>query len=252
VGAGKGTNAGSRLPVALTPLPAGRSRLPSDFVKRNQRARILAAALAVFGEEGLAGTTVQDLIREAHVSRATFYGFFPDKEHCLLALCQETYELLSEEALAAIEQVEPWPHQVRAAVWSAIAALGSDPRLSRVALMEALAGGEPLAGWRAEATAELAAGLARGRRERPWGVRLPELLEPVMIGGALSLVGRRLGPGSGSDPEAELPRLAAELTEILLTPYLGASQARRVAASAPPRLLRRPGASQVGSEDELE
>jgi AcrR family transcriptional regulator len=248
VGAGKGTNAGNRLPVALAPLPAGRSRMPAGFVKRNQRERILAAALAVFGEEGFAGTTVQDLIREAHVSRATFYEFFPDKEHCLLALCQESYGLLREEGLAAVDPAEPWPRQVRAVVWSVVILLGSDPRLARVVTVEVLAGGERPAGWRAEAIAELGSGLSRGRAERSWGERLPELLEAVMVGGALSLVGRRLGRGSGADPE----RLAAELTEILLTPYLGAAQARRVAASAPPRLLRRPGASDVGGEDELE
>lgn len=50
------------------------------------RARIAAAAAALHGEVGVAGTTVADIARRAGVTRLTVYNHFPDLE-ALLPAC---------------------------------------------------------------------------------------------------------------------------------------------------------------------
>jgi AcrR family transcriptional regulator len=49
-------------------------------------ARILAATKEIFLTRGYAGTTIDEITREARVSRASFYTYFPSKRDALLAL----------------------------------------------------------------------------------------------------------------------------------------------------------------------
>ncbi|HEV7769115.1 MAG TPA: hypothetical protein VGO66_00450 [Solirubrobacterales bacterium] len=74
----------------------------------------------------------------------------------------------------------------------------------------------------------LAAELGAGRRHRQLAVDLPELTEEALIGGVAEIVAERLRAGEG----ATLPDLASELIELVLTPYLGAEEAKRVASEA--------------------
>ncbi|WP_201742090.1 TetR/AcrR family transcriptional regulator [Mangrovicoccus ximenensis] len=68
-------------PKEGTPRTAGRDgrrRTPEQI--RAARARILSAATAVFTRNGFHGATVDDIVREARVSKPTFYRHFPAKE----------------------------------------------------------------------------------------------------------------------------------------------------------------------------
>jgi hypothetical protein len=67
--------------------------------------------------------------------------------------------------------------------------------------------------------------LLPGRAMRPEGERLPEITERAMIGGLAMLIAQRLDLGRA----AELPALAPEAIQFVLTPYLGTEEARRVA-----------------------
>jgi hypothetical protein len=67
--------------------------------------------------------------------------------------------------------------------------------------------------------------LRTGREERPQAADLPDLLEPVLIGGMAGLVTGVLL----AEEHERLPAMETELVEILLTPYLGRDEARRVA-----------------------
>lgn len=76
----------------------------------------------------------------------------------------------------------------------------------------------------------LAAELAAGRRYRQIGADLPELTEEALIGGFAEIVAERLRAGD----EAALPALAGELAELVLTPYMGAEEAKRIALEQRP------------------
>jgi hypothetical protein len=69
--------------------------------------------------------------------------------------------------------------------------------------------------------------LRPGRAERPEGKRLPEIVEKSMVGGLAMLIAQRVDTGRAT----ELPALAAEAIQFVLTPYLGGEEAMRVAAS---------------------
>jgi AcrR family transcriptional regulator len=219
----KGGGDGFTLPPALAKLPPGRNRLPREFIEQNQRNRILLAGVSVFGRKGLAGATVQDLTREALVSRATFYKYFSDKAACLRAVHSEVFAWLEEEVRAAASAAPDWPGAVRAVSARVIQLLADDPRLARLCAIESHLAGPEVQARYDEAMAELAAALGRGRSERPWGEELPQSFEPLLIAGAVTLTARTVT----YRPRSAVKALAGELPEILLIPYLGVEDARR-------------------------
>jgi AcrR family transcriptional regulator len=215
---------GRPLPLGLSRLPAGHHGLASEVVRDSQRRRILVAALELFGRRGLLATSVQDLVREAHVSRGTFYGLFADKEACFLRLYEESVAWLRAEASAAAGEEKDWGGAACAAVERTIELLGGDERLARICTNEVLLGGEAITAGQDLVIARVGAELGRGRRERAWGPQLPKVLEQVLAAGVIVTLGRRLVPEGGIDPAV----LAAEISEILLGPYLGSTDAREI------------------------
>src|SRR3954468_2751065 len=60
-----------------------------EATKAANRAAILDAARAVFGEVGYGAASVRDIIRRADLAAGTFYNHFPDKESIFRALVDE-------------------------------------------------------------------------------------------------------------------------------------------------------------------
>jgi AcrR family transcriptional regulator len=202
-------------PYVFGKLPPGPHRLPRELVRENQRHRILLAALDVFSERGFAEATVKDLIRAAHVSRATFYGIFPDKEACAAALYEKISAELRRSAAAAAGEAGGWSAQLRAAVRRTIEMLAEDPRLAAICAVEVPAAAPQVRALHDRTVDELSAALRMGRDETPRGEELPEILEPALVRGAIYLVGRSIARGQGPDAQ----HLIAELPELLLMPY---------------------------------
>jgi AcrR family transcriptional regulator len=55
-----------------------------EMQKENRRKEILRAAMDLFSKKGFDLTTVEDITRQAHIAKGTFYNFFPKKEDVLL------------------------------------------------------------------------------------------------------------------------------------------------------------------------
>jgi AcrR family transcriptional regulator len=70
----------------LVQLPPGRHGLPRDFVERNQRERLIVGAVEAIAEVGVEKVIVADIVRNAQVSRRTFYEHFANKEECIEAV----------------------------------------------------------------------------------------------------------------------------------------------------------------------
>jgi AcrR family transcriptional regulator len=66
--------------------PAGRR----ERTKAANRAAILEAALAVFGELGYDAAGVRDIVRRTGLASGTFYNYFPDKAAVLRAVVEAT------------------------------------------------------------------------------------------------------------------------------------------------------------------
>jgi len=52
------------------------------------REKLFRAALKLFGEKGVAETTVEDITNAADVGKGTFFNYFPSKDHILIAFSE--------------------------------------------------------------------------------------------------------------------------------------------------------------------
>jgi AcrR family transcriptional regulator len=100
---------------SIQPIDVGtfrsRKRLPNRRERRcaETRERIVAAALQLFSERGVAATTVEDITNAADVGKGTFFNYFPSKEHILAHLCQMQMGKIREfvsQALHSSESME--------------------------------------------------------------------------------------------------------------------------------------------------
>ncbi|WP_010457989.1 TetR/AcrR family transcriptional regulator [Acidovorax radicis] len=116
---------------------------PGAAVGAEHRARLLEGMARAVAAKGYADTTIADIVREASVSRRTFYENFADKAECLTAL----YESASGNALAvlrgAIDRQSDWQAQLEQALSAYFGALACNPVLLRTLFIEILGLGMP-------------------------------------------------------------------------------------------------------------
>ena len=102
------------------------------------RHRLLEGMARAVAAKGYAETTIADIVREAAVSRRTFYEHFATKAECLIAL----YEAASRGALNvlrdAIDAERDWDEQVEAAMAAYFGCLAQNPVLVRTLFIEIL------------------------------------------------------------------------------------------------------------------
>jgi hypothetical protein len=118
-----------------------------------------------------------------------------------------------------------WPAQVAAGIRAAFAWAAAEPLEAQLLTNDALAGGSTGFERYERMIAYVAELLAPGREQAGHGERLPEITERAMASGVAMLVAQRLSLAR----EAELPAIAGEAIQFVLTPYLGSAEARRVA-----------------------
>lgn len=150
------------------------------------RARLLEGMARAVASKGYADTTIADIVREASVSRRTFYENFADKAECLIAL----YEAASGNAIAvlraAIDPHSEWQTQVEQAMDAYFGVLARNPVLLRTLFIEILGLGTPGLAARRRANQQLADLMLDVVNHRP-GARLRKIpLQPAM---AMAVVG---------------------------------------------------------------
>jgi hypothetical protein len=118
-----------------------------------------------------------------------------------------------------------WSDRVAAGIRAALAYAAADPGAAQVLTNEAMAEGPAGFARYDRMIDHFAEALRPGRAARPEGGELPEITEKTMVGGVAMLIAQRLSFGR----QGELEALAPEAVQFVLTPYLGAVEARRVA-----------------------
>lgn len=107
------------------------------------RSRLLEGMAHAVAARGYADTTIADIVREASVSRRTFYEHFQTKAECLIAL----YEASSHNALkvlrGAIDPALGWQTQVERALAAYLGCMAGNPILMRTLFIEILGLGTP-------------------------------------------------------------------------------------------------------------
>lgn len=102
------------------------------------RSRLLEGMASAVAAKGYPATTIGDVVREAGVSRRTFYEHYPNKLDCFIAL----YGAASHNALkvlrAGVAPTSDWPAQVDQALDAYFTSLSRNPQLMRTLFVEVL------------------------------------------------------------------------------------------------------------------
>ena len=75
--------------------------------KRRKYEQVLEGPLAVFLREGYEGASVDDIAREAGVSKATLYSYFPDKRMLFVEVATRECRRQADEAEAVVDLTDP-------------------------------------------------------------------------------------------------------------------------------------------------
>ncbi len=98
------------LPPAPTPEPPAICTLqgPVAAIRRGRKfQQVLEGARAIFLARGFEGASVDDIAREAGVSKATLYAYFPDKRLLFMEVAKAECARQADEAVELIDQNAP-------------------------------------------------------------------------------------------------------------------------------------------------
>lgn len=216
------------------PLPRGRHRLPFEVVIADQRRRLISGTARALAEQGYAELTVKHVIEAAGVSRTTFYANFDNKRDGVLAAHRDVFERLLALLLRACATELDWSQKIRASIAALFSFAEKAPEEVRLLTLNALATDLTIARQVVDSNAHFAALLREGRRHTSFGAALPELTEEALVGAVSAVI-------AGSLHETgvqRLPDLEPEVVQLVLTPYIGASEATRVVAEGKDRFRR--------------
>jgi AcrR family transcriptional regulator len=212
----------------LPRLPPGRHGLPREFVAQNQRDRLAAGIIAAVAERGYHDATITEIATAAGVSRRTFYGYFSSKEECFF----DTYETIAAHLTGAMEAAgarQPnWPDRVRAKLNALLENLAANPDLVRFCFIAPAGAGGDIATRYRTSLDRLLGIITEGMPPPPETRQPSEAAEHGLMGGIVALVVRKVKAGEGE----QLPALLPDLLELVLTPYLGRTDALLAARRA--------------------
>lgn len=209
-------------------LPRGRHGLPRELVERSQRERLLAAVVRVTVEKGYEKTTVGDILGEAGVGRESFYELFEDKLDCMLAAHKILVDHIEELVRDAYIQPGPWSERVRNTLESALQWFASDPEASHFLLIEFSTIGPAFRESFQTTYTRFIKLIDEGLDEDGLQPQFSHATS-LGVGAMLARIYEEIVLGRAT----ELPRLVPDLTQAMLTPYIGEERARAVAAGKP-------------------
>jgi AcrR family transcriptional regulator len=215
-------------PDELAQLPHGRHGLPQEFVERNQRERLIASFTYLVGEVGYGDATITAVLEGAGVASRTFYKYFETIEEVCIAAFEKGLDDVRPLIQEAYRSEKEWPRRIHAILAAVLTEFAEYPELARLLTAEPFVAGPEIARRHKAAIEELVPYLRQGRELREGGEALPETAERGILGAVNSMVARQVTAGKGEQLESLLP----DLTQFMLTPYVGAAEARAVAAGS--------------------
>lgn len=205
-------------------LPRGRHGLSREYVAQNQRERLLAALAECLQERGYDGTTVSMIGQRAGVSKSDFYKQFESRDACFLAAYDDAVVRIHEQALAACAERGDWAARVLTALDALLHLLAAEPAQTQLVLVEGLRAGRGVYDLYQGALQSFVPLLRDGAPAPAGGEPPPLATDEAVVGGIASLLARRVLAGETE----RLPEFLPEIAEFALTPYLGATEARRI------------------------
>ena len=200
----------------------------NDSIANEQRHRLLEGLAQAVAEKGYTDVTIADIVREAGVSRRTFYEHFAGKPQALIAL----FEAASRNALqvlrGAIDPKRDWQAQVEQAMTAYLACLAQNPVLLRTLFIDILSLGAPGLAARRRVNGEIASFMGSVINAGHAKPVLDDAMAMAVVGGIHELVLQAI---EQERLAATLPELA-ELTGRLVRSVVQGADARPVVARA--------------------
>jgi len=100
-----------------------------------RKKQILGAAERVFALKGFQEATISDVAREARVSDATIYEYFPSKEELLFSIPGETARRGKEEIESVLKMVRGAANKIRVIIYHYLRFYNSHPEYASVAML---------------------------------------------------------------------------------------------------------------------
>jgi len=184
------------------------TEMETETEVHEHRRRLLEGMAHAVAAKGYGDTTIADIVREASVSRRTFYEHFSTKAECLIAL----YEMASRNALKVLrdsfDAEHEWQTQVEHALAAYLGYMAQTPVLMRTLFVEILGlGAEGLEARRRvnREIADFMLAVVNGEGDRKRGTPLSADMAMAIVGGINELILQYIE----QDRIAQLPELVA-------------------------------------------
>lgn len=216
---------------------AATARSRTRPTRAETRARVLAAALEVFGERGIAGSTVSDVAAAAGMTKGAVYSSFASKDELVLAIMEEHAMQRLGAALAGFAGAADPQAAINRVGSVLVDAIRSDAVWHRLlAEYFALAHHDPgtrlaLRNRRRESRDAVARALTR--LSENLGVALPLPADQFAV--VLFAISNGLGIEAGIDPGAVPDELFSSVLAIIGRDFLAAAEQRWAASQSAPR-----------------
>jgi AcrR family transcriptional regulator len=201
-------------PRGWAPAPA----TPAFLRGGDDRTLALGALISLTLEQGYAALSDAGIARLAGISNGRFHRHFIDKQACFLAVLDELGQEALCRARSVFESASSWPQAVERAIWELLRYLLAHRALLRLAFVNVFEVGAPAAGRLTRPVDGVAELLTRGA---PGALRGCAFSREALAGAIWASIGAHMGSRSASSH----PRLAGELTFIVLAPQIGAEVA---------------------------
>lgn len=184
-----------------------RAHAPRPLLPVTQRERLMDGMARTVARQGYAATSVADVLREARVSRRTFYERFADKEDCFLAAYDTIVELCVRRVSDAFHDAESWEQGITRALDALLRVLASEPDHARLCVVEVLASGPRGLRRRDETLRRFVDFIELSRDRLPGTAAPPELVAQAIAGGIYELLYSHIVRGETE----RLPELSGEM-----------------------------------------
>lgn len=191
------------------------------------RERLTDAVTRVATECGYPAVDVEQIAQYAGVSVDEFHRHFESKDQCLMAAYDRFLERMLEHIDDACEGAENWPEKVKLTIEAAFDFVAELRGPARLFAVDAMRTGPAAVERSCSSITSAALRLKHGRLLFPSATNMPEPTERTLVAGVVMIASIQLL----SEEADQLPRLAPEAVEMILTPYIGARRARFVATS---------------------
>jgi AcrR family transcriptional regulator len=199
-----------------------RPELPREFVAGHKRRRMMDAVAELTAEQGYEATKIADIVRRAAVARKTLYDNFDGKEDLFLSAVDATLGEMRVAVEEACERTDSPEDQIVAGLEALLEFTAEHPAATRMCMVESIS-----------ATRSSARLYDAGMRDFVQLLRdsaldrsdLPETVEESLVGGVAWILQQQIR----RDEAERAVELLPELSQFVLSPYLGVGKPRETA-----------------------